>query len=136
MKTQSNFNTDDYVLRIYNNCYGGGPPRLNAEAKLYFDSLDGHEDQKFILTIEKFGSKCTKEDYQEFGFILWPKEYENCYAADEYDGLESPYVDRAQLLKLLINNHFNNHTTINKETYDQLVETSKKMDIDFKCLEF
>ena len=105
---KAKLDTGKYVLKVYNNCYGGGPPRFSKEAKEYYDSLNDSKDQKILTTIEKFGFKATARSVQQFGLCLCPIEYEICYDVDEYDGQEGPFIDLNKLLDLMINNHFKN----------------------------
>lgn len=122
---------NDYVLKVYNNCYGGGPPLLNEEARTYYNSLEATKDENLISTIERFGTHCTSKPCAEFGLVWCPKEYIDCYKIKTYDGLESPYICRKKLLNNLINKHFEQYDTIDKQTYDQLVEKSKNVELIF-----
>jgi hypothetical protein len=124
---KNEFYTHRYKLIVYNNCYGGGPPRLNKEAKAFYDSLQTNDtNEKLLLTIEKFGVTATTEFTQEFGLCLCPIEYENCYDIDEYDGLETPVINHDKVLKMLIYEHFfENHNVITKEEYERLNVKSK-----------
>jgi len=130
---KNEFYTYRYKLIVYNNCYGGGPPLLNKEAKAFYDSLQTNDtNEKLLLTIEKFGVTATSKLTQEFGLSLCPIEYENCYDIEEYDGLETPVINHDKVLKMLIYKHFENNNVMTKEEYERLnVKSKDKVNLFF-----
>lgn len=136
MEVACRFDENRYVLKIYNARYGGGVPQLNDEAKTYFDSMMGSKAERLILTLEKYGCDAVKVDFKgvkftAFGLCLCPKECENFYQVDEYDGLERPYIDHNEYLKHLISQHFNNHLVMNKQQYECLITRSQNVNLEF-----
>jgi len=138
MSVTCRFDEDKYVLRIYNDCYGGGSPSLNEEAKNYFDSMTGSESERLILTLEKFGCDCVKKHrgrrFTRFGLCLCPKECIPAYRVDEYDGLENPYIDCDAFLKHLIELHFETNIRLDFEQYKDLVEKSRSVELQIMVL--
>ena len=103
MEVKCRFDEDRFVLNVYNDCYGGGTPRLNQEALIYFESMAGSKSERLLLALEKYGVGAVK--YQNgialtrFGICLCPKECSEFYRTHEYDGRENPYIDNNEYLK-------------------------------------
>lgn len=134
--SQSTFDQEKYKLFIYNDCYGGGNPRFNQDAKTYHDTLVGSVDEKIILTIEKFGTKCTRDEkYTRFGLCLCPIAFYNCLNITEYDGVEKPYIDYNLVLKTRIENYYQVHDIMTQETYLSFTNHSTE-DVELIILEF
>jgi hypothetical protein len=135
MEVTCRFDESKYVLKTYNNCYGGGVPKLTKKAKEYFDSMTGSDAERLLRTVEKFDEKSTKKTrghrFTSFGFYLCPIECSDFCDVDEYDGLESPYINRDRYLKVLIKEYFENNETMNKSEYDGLVAKSQNVNLDF-----
>lgn len=47
MDVTCRFDESKFVLKIYNDCYGGGHPILNDEAKEYFNSMTGSKAEDY-----------------------------------------------------------------------------------------
>jgi hypothetical protein len=128
------FDETKYVLQIYNNCYGGGIPLLNKDAKTYSASLDVSltESEKLLMTLEKYGTKdACRSEYTQFGVCLCPIECVNAFSVDEYDGLERPYINHDVYLTSLIKNHFITYKTLTLDEYEFLVTKSRSVELIF-----
>ena len=107
MEVKCRFDESKFVVKVYNDCYGGGRPTLHGHALTYFKSLTGNAGERLLQTLEKYG---TGGRYTKFGVCLCPIECEDFYTCHEYDGYESPYInkneyilDENELLDFLIN---------------------------------
>jgi hypothetical protein len=129
------FDENCYLLKIYNDCYGGGIPQLNEEAKTYFNSMSGSKAERLILTLKKYGPDAVKtrmgKKLTSFGLCLCPKECENFYKISEYDGLEKPYIDHNEYLKHLISEHLTNNLTMDRLEYESLIKKSQQVTLEF-----
>ena len=124
-----------YQLLIWNNCYGGGPELSEEANKAYTEYLtrqgvdhDRTEHHKedlqnvhFLRFIKHFRSENPKRrfagEYSSFGFALIRKEQAPFYKLSEYDGLESPYLDRKGYILNKIDVHFEQKDTMSQEEY-------------------
>ena len=137
METQSNFDQTKYVLHTYNDCYGGGNPRFNTEALDYFNSLNGDEDIRTILTVEKFGVDAVRKcKFTRFGLCLCPIEYNSGYSVEEYDGQERPYIDYNVVFKTNMENYFEEHDIMTGDNYKDIVHKSSPNNEGLIFLEF
>ncbi len=87
MEVTCRFDETKYVLKVFNNCVGEGPPLLAPRAESYMNSMNGSEAERLLLTLEHFGSLETTIEvegdnsfhlpcykYCEFGVCLCPIE--------------------------------------------------------------
>lgn len=128
------FDESKYVLKIYNDCYGGGPPLLSDEAKAYRDSMIGSKSECLLRTLEKFGCKGATKMYRGhsfscYGVCLCPIECANFFTVDEYDGLETPHIDHPAYLFHLINQHYLVHPTLSKDEFVALSDKSNAVEL-------
>lgn len=131
MSVTCRFDEDKYALKTYNDCYGGGPPSLNKEAKEYYKSLVGSDSERLLLTLEKYGRRAVKNIYSKYGVCLCPKECSDFFDVTEYDGLERPYIDNFKFRDHLIKEHFINHETMDKYEYDIITLKSFNVKLTF-----
>jgi hypothetical protein len=129
MEVTCRFDENKYVLKIYNDCYGGGTPVLNNEAKAFFNSMCGSSSERLLLTLEKYGCDAVSESkfgkkFTRFGLCLCPKECSEFFNTDEYDGLETPYINNNEYLKFLIKEHFVSNQSLNSDEYELLLKKS------------
>ncbi len=131
MSVTCRFDENRFVLKIYNDCYGGGKPRLNSEAKQYFNSMTGSESERLLITLEKYGRDAVETEkgskFTSFGIILCPKECAQFFDVEEYDGLERPYINRNEYLKHLINQHYSDNENMHFHEYENIVKKSQEV---------
>lgn len=95
-------------LIVYNDCYGGGPPKFSDAANAYYISINKHPTISLIDTMHKFGTSCTRDIYSKFGVALCQKKFAPYVKIISYDGLERPIIDYNQYFIDTIDNCINN----------------------------
>lgn len=119
------FDETKYMVKIYNACYGGGPARLRHDAQAHFDSLRGNVGERLLQTLEKFGTTYTTRHTAKFGVCLCPIECEPAFTVREYDGYESPYINKDEYLKILLQRHFKEKMQMTRAEYEDLLDKSQ-----------
>ena len=86
---------------VYNACYGGfGLSKVGAEmyeqlSGLKFNLSVHRQDPHLIKVIETLGKNANNR-YSNLQIKVIPQEFKDCWALDEYDGLES--IDLSPIL--------------------------------------
>ncbi len=134
MDVTCRFDETKYVLKVFNDCYGGGPPLLSKEAKDYMNSMTGSDAERLLLTLEHFGTKeATKKTrgnrFSEFGVCLCPIECSDSFYVTEYDGIEAPHINRDHFLKSLVANHFKDNKFLTEGEYNGYILKSQEVEL-------
>ena len=81
-----------HTIYIFNDCYGGGPPRFHDNLEKTLPDVD--DASHVVRTIERHGVKgACCDEYAAFGVAIVPVWAEVFMRVHEYDGKETPYFD-------------------------------------------
>jgi len=140
-----------YKLLTWNNCHGGGPNLSEEADKAYteystsqgvdrgrtnYENSEDLDNVHLLRFIKHFRSENPKrrfaDKYSAFAFALIKKEQAPFYKLSEYDGLETPNLDRKGYILHKIDVHFQQKDTMSPKEYAEYSRVEHEF-INIEC---
>ncbi|RYE12224.1 MAG: hypothetical protein EOP45_23240 [Sphingobacteriaceae bacterium] len=80
-----------------------------------------------LYVLEKYPHETIVEQGSSFSFALVKQEHEQYFRRREYDGLETPYLDRSRYKDHLMDAHWKTNNIMTKEQYQSIVDSVTHM---------